>query len=106
MTSPRLPLVNAQRSFLSGIRSSRECHGTQSESNSESYRVSKYKEPREIIRKKLRPREFRTSVFYRWRCLLSLWVHGVLYSGEFLTKTTTAPSQEVVEGGHDIFLKE
>ena len=68
MTSPRLPLVNAQRSFLSGIRSSRECHGTQSESNSESYRVSKYKEPREIIRKKLRPREFRTSVFYRWRC--------------------------------------
>ena len=33
-----------------------------------SYRVSKYKEPRGIIRKKLRPREFRTSVFYRWRC--------------------------------------
>jgi hypothetical protein len=29
--------------------------------------------------------------------LLSLWVHGVLYSGEFLTKTTAAPSQEVVE---------
>ena len=33
-----------------------------------SYRVSKYKEPRGIIQKKLRPREFRTSVFYRWRC--------------------------------------
>jgi hypothetical protein len=31
--------------------------------------------------------------------LLSLWVHVVLYSGEFLTKTTAAPSQEVVEGG-------
>jgi hypothetical protein len=30
--------------------------------------------------------------------LLSLWVHVVLYSGEFLTKTTAAPSQEVVEG--------
>ena len=31
--------------------------------------------------------------------LLSLWVHVVLYSGDFLTKTTAAPSQEVVEGG-------
>ena len=31
--------------------------------------------------------------------LLSLWVHVVLYSGEFLTKTTAAPSQDVVEGG-------
>jgi hypothetical protein len=30
--------------------------------------------------------------------LLSLWVHGVLYSGEFLTKTTAVPSQEVDEG--------
>ena len=28
--------------------------------------------------------------------LLSLWVHGGAYSGEFLTKTTAAPSQEVV----------
>ena len=28
----------------------------------------------------------------------SVWLHGVLYSGEFLTKTTAAPSQEVVEG--------
>jgi hypothetical protein len=27
MTSPRLPLVKAQRSFLSGIRLSREQHG-------------------------------------------------------------------------------
>jgi hypothetical protein len=27
MTSPRLPLVKAQRSFLSGIRPSREQHG-------------------------------------------------------------------------------
>ena len=27
MTSPRLPLVKAQRSFLSGIRLSRELHG-------------------------------------------------------------------------------
>jgi hypothetical protein len=27
MTSPRLPLVKAQRSFLSGIRLSREHHG-------------------------------------------------------------------------------
>ena len=26
MTSPRLPLVNTQRSFLSGIRLSRELH--------------------------------------------------------------------------------
>jgi hypothetical protein len=29
---------------------------------------------------------------------LSLCVRGVGYSGEFLTKTTVAPSQEVVEG--------
>ena len=64
-----------------------------------SYRVSKYKEPRGIIKKKLRPREFRTSVFFiGGAVLLSLWVHVVLYSGEFLTKTTAAPSQEVVEG--------
>jgi hypothetical protein len=27
MTSPQLPLVKAQRSFLSGIRLSRELHG-------------------------------------------------------------------------------
>ena len=27
MTSPRLPLVKAQRSFLSGIRPSRKLHG-------------------------------------------------------------------------------
>ena len=27
MTSPRLPLVKVQRSFLSGIRPSREVHG-------------------------------------------------------------------------------
>ena len=37
--------------------------------------------------------------------LLSLWVHGVLYSGEFLTKTTTVPSQEMVEGGVMIFFE-
>jgi hypothetical protein len=37
--------------------------------------------------------------------LLSLWVHAVLYSGEFLTKTTTAPSQEAVEGRSWYFLK-
>ena len=37
--------------------------------------------------------------------LLSLWVHVVLYSGEFLTKTTAAPSQEVVEGGVMIFFE-
>jgi hypothetical protein len=29
----------------------------------------------------------------------------VLYSGEFLTKTTAAPSQEVVEGGVMIFFE-
>jgi hypothetical protein len=37
--------------------------------------------------------------------LLSLWVHVVLYSGEFLTKTTAAPSQEVVEWGVMIFFE-
>jgi len=37
--------------------------------------------------------------------LLSLWVHGVAYSGEFLTKTTAASSQEVVEGRSWYFLK-
>jgi hypothetical protein len=35
--------------------------------------------------------------------LLSLWVYGVLYSGEFLTKTTA--SQEVDEGGVMIFFE-
>ena len=72
MTSPRLPLVKAQRSFLSGIRLSREQHGPKvkvtapaiKNGSSElsgiyhsifgflaSYRVSKYnfyKIPREI----------------------------------------------------------
>jgi hypothetical protein len=37
--------------------------------------------------------------------LLSLWVHGVLYLGEFLTKTTAACSQEVVEGKVMIFFE-
>jgi hypothetical protein len=55
-----------------------------------SYRVSKYKIPREITDEIM---------------LLSLWVHVVLYSGEFRTKTTAAPSQEVVEGGVMIFLE-
>ena len=59
-----------------------------------------------FLTSKLKPREFRTSVFNRWRCLLSLWVHGVLYSGEFLTKTIAAPSQEMVEGGVMIFFEE
>jgi hypothetical protein len=69
MTPPRLPLVKAQRSFLSGIRLSREQHGpkvkvtappikkTEVQNSrgftirylvSRSYRVSKYKIPREI----------------------------------------------------------
>jgi hypothetical protein len=69
MTSPRLPLVKAQRSFLSGIRLSREQHGSKvkvtappiKKGSSEllgfyhlifgflaSYLVSKYKKPREI----------------------------------------------------------
>jgi hypothetical protein len=73
MTSPRLPLVKAQRSFLSAIRLSREHHGPKvkvtappikKNGNSElkgfyhskfgflaSYRVSKYKKPREITDK-------------------------------------------------------
>ena len=69
MTPPRLPLVKAQRSFLSGIRLSREQHGPKVKVTappikkqkfrtlgvlpfdiwfSRSYRVSKYKIPREI----------------------------------------------------------
>ena len=70
MTSPRLPLVKAQQSFLSGIRLSREQHGPKvkvtappikKNGSSElsvfyhsifgflaSYRVSKYKIPWEI----------------------------------------------------------
>jgi hypothetical protein len=73
MTSPRLPLVKAQRSFLSGIRLSRELHGSKMKvktppikknGSSElsgfyhsifdflaSYRVSKYKKQREITRR-------------------------------------------------------
>ena len=69
MTSPRLPLVKAQRSFLSGIGLSREQHGPKVKVTAPpmkkrkfrlsgfyhsifgflaSYRVSKYKIPREI----------------------------------------------------------
>ena len=69
MTPPRLPLVKAQRSFSSGIRLSREEHGPKVKVTeppmkkrkfrtlgvlpfdiwfSRSYRVSKYKIPREI----------------------------------------------------------
>ena len=63
MTSPRLPLMKAQRSFLSGIRRSREQHGPKVKVTAPpefsgfyhsifgflaSYRVSKYKIPREI----------------------------------------------------------
>ena len=69
MTPPRLPLVKAQRSFLSGIRLSREQHGPKVKVTAPpiknrkfrtlgvlpfdigflaSYRVSKYKLPREI----------------------------------------------------------
>jgi hypothetical protein len=79
MTSLRLPRVKAQRSFLSGIRPSREHHG-QSESNSAtykkirsselkgfyhsifdflaSYRVSKYKKPREITNEIINKRKW------------------------------------------------
>ena len=69
MTSPRLPLVKAQRSFLSEIRPSREHHGPKVKVTAPpmkkrkfgtlgvyhsifgflpSYRVSKYKKPLEI----------------------------------------------------------
>jgi len=37
--------------------------------------------------------------------LLSLCVYGIGFSGEFLTKTTVASSQEVVEGWSWYFLK-
>jgi len=42
MTFPRLPLVKAQRSFLSGIRLCRERHGTKSESNSGTYKKREF----------------------------------------------------------------
>ena len=45
----------------------------------------------------VKPQEFWTSVFFKVALLLSLWVHVAPHSGEFLTKTTAAPSQEVVE---------
>jgi hypothetical protein len=49
-----------------------------------------------FLTSKLKPREFRTSGFFLGGVvILSLWIHVVLYSGEFLTKTTAAPSQEV-----------
>ena len=69
MTPPRLPLVKAQQSFLSGIRLSGEQHGPKVKVTAPpikkrkfrtlwvlpfdflaSYRVSKYKIPREIRR--------------------------------------------------------
>jgi hypothetical protein len=50
------------------------------------------------------PARFKSCLFFKF-FLISLWVHVVLYSGEFLTKTTAAPSQEVVEGGSWYFLK-
>ena len=49
------------------------------------------------------PARFKSCLFFKFLLIYSKPV--VLYSGEFLTKTTAAPSQEVVEGRSWYFLK-
>ena len=67
MTSPRLPLVEAQWSFLSEIRLSIELHGlkvTAPPIKNGSLNLNGI-----FLTSKLKPWEFRTSVFfYRWHC--------------------------------------